>query len=62
MECPQAEAGTRAVDAAGVIEFLAAGLTPIRRVDAALRRERRTSADIAHELRTPIAELLTAAA
>jgi len=31
----------------------------IRRVDAALKRERRTAADIAHELRTPISELLT---
>jgi signal transduction histidine kinase len=31
----------------------------IRRVDAALRRERRTTADIAHELRTPISEILT---
>ncbi len=31
----------------------------IRRVAAALKRERRTSADIAHELRTPISELLT---
>jgi two-component system sensor histidine kinase QseC len=31
----------------------------IRRVDAALERERRTAADIAHELRTPISELLT---
>lgn len=33
----------------------------IRRVDDALERERRTSADIAHELRTPISEMLTAA-
>lgn len=32
----------------------------IRRVDTALERERRTSADIAHELRTPISELITA--
>jgi signal transduction histidine kinase len=32
----------------------------VRRVDAALRRERRTTADIAHELRTPISEILTA--
>jgi signal transduction histidine kinase len=31
----------------------------IRRVDAALERERRTTADIAHELRTPVSELLT---
>ena len=31
----------------------------IRRVDHALKRERRTTADIAHELRTPISELLT---
>ncbi len=31
----------------------------IRRVDIALRRERRTTADIAHELRTPISELIT---
>jgi len=31
----------------------------IRRVDRALERERRTTADIAHELRTPISELLT---
>ncbi len=31
----------------------------IRRVDKALQRERRTTADIAHELRTPIAELIT---
>ncbi len=31
----------------------------IRRVDTALERERRTTADIAHELRTPISELLT---
>ncbi|MCE9594319.1 MAG: hypothetical protein K8S98_08995 [Planctomycetes bacterium] len=31
----------------------------IRRVDAALKRERRTTADIAHELRTPISELVT---
>ena len=31
----------------------------IRRVDLALERERRTTADIAHELRTPISELLT---
>lgn len=31
----------------------------IRRAVAALRRERRSSADIAHELRTPISELLT---
>jgi signal transduction histidine kinase len=31
----------------------------IRRVDAALQRERRTAADIAHELRTPISELVT---
>jgi signal transduction histidine kinase len=30
----------------------------IRRVDEALERERRTTADIAHELRTPISELL----
>ena len=29
------------------------------RVDRALERERRTTADIAHELRTPISELLT---
>ncbi len=33
----------------------------IRRVDTALKRERRTTADIAHELRTPISELLTVA-
>jgi len=33
----------------------------IARVDAALRRERRTAADIAHELRTPISELVTVA-
>jgi signal transduction histidine kinase len=33
----------------------------IRRVDEALARERRTTADIAHELRTPISEILTAA-
>ena len=33
----------------------------IRRVDAALERERRTTADIAHELRTPLSELLTVA-
>ena len=33
----------------------------IRRVDTALARERRTTADIAHELRTPISELLTVA-
>ena len=33
----------------------------IQRVDAALARERRTTADIAHELRTPISELLTVA-
>ncbi len=33
----------------------------IHRVDAALKRERRTTADIAHELRTPISELLTVA-
>ncbi len=32
----------------------------IRRVETALERERRTSADIAHELRTPISELITA--
>ncbi|MFN0006266.1 MAG: ATP-binding protein [Planctomycetota bacterium] len=32
----------------------------VRRVDAALQRERRTTADIAHELRTPISEILTA--
>jgi len=31
----------------------------VRRVDAALERERRTTADIAHELRTPITEVLT---
>ena len=31
----------------------------IRRVDDALERERRTTADIAHELRTPISELIT---
>ncbi|MFN0244520.1 MAG: ATP-binding protein [Planctomycetota bacterium] len=31
----------------------------IARVDTALERERRTSADIAHELRNPISELLT---
>lgn len=31
----------------------------VRRVDAALARERRTSADIAHELRTPISEMVT---
>lgn len=31
----------------------------IRRVEEALQRERRTTADIAHELRTPISELLT---
>lgn len=31
----------------------------IRRVQRALERERRTTADIAHELRTPISELLT---
>lgn len=33
----------------------------IQRVDAALKRERRTAADIAHELRTPISELVTVA-
>ncbi len=33
----------------------------IRRVDTALERERRTTADIAHELRTPISEVLTEA-
>ena len=33
----------------------------IRRIDSALKRERRTTADIAHELRTPISEVLTAA-
>lgn len=33
----------------------------IRRVSLTLERERRTTADIAHELRTPIAEILTAA-
>lgn len=33
----------------------------IGRVDRALEREKRTSADIAHELRTPITEILTAA-
>jgi two-component system sensor histidine kinase QseC len=33
----------------------------IRRVGAALDRERRTSADIAHELRTPLSEILTVA-
>jgi len=32
----------------------------VRRVDAALQRERRTTADIAHELRTPISEILIA--
>ena len=32
----------------------------IQRVDTALKRERRTTADIAHELRTPISEVLTA--
>ena len=32
----------------------------IRQVGVALERERRTTADIAHELRTPISELLTA--
>lgn len=32
----------------------------VRRVDAALQRERRTTADVAHELRTPISEILTA--
>ena len=31
----------------------------IHRVESALERERRTSADIAHELRTPLSELLT---
>ena len=31
----------------------------IRRVDTTLERERRTTADIAHELRTPISEMLT---
>ena len=31
----------------------------IHRVDSALKRERRTTADIAHELRTPISEVLT---
>ncbi len=31
----------------------------VRRVDAALKRERRTAADIAHQLRTPISELIT---
>ncbi len=31
----------------------------IQRLDAALKRERRTAADIAHELRTPISEVLT---
>jgi signal transduction histidine kinase len=33
----------------------------LQRVRAALERERRTTADIAHELRTPISELLTVA-
>jgi len=33
----------------------------IRRVERALQRERRTAADIAHELRTPISELITVA-
>lgn len=32
----------------------------VRRVDLALQRERRTTADVAHELRTPISEILTA--
>jgi signal transduction histidine kinase len=32
----------------------------IRRMGAALQRERRTTADIAHELRTPISEMVTA--
>lgn len=32
----------------------------MRRVDTALERERRTTADIAHELRTPISEMLAA--
>jgi signal transduction histidine kinase len=31
----------------------------VRRLGAALERERRTTADIAHELRTPISELIT---
>jgi signal transduction histidine kinase len=31
----------------------------IQRVDVALKRERRTTADMAHELRTPISEMLT---
>ncbi len=31
----------------------------LRRVETALERERRTTADIAHELRTPISEVLT---
>ncbi len=31
----------------------------LRRLDTALERERRTTADIAHELRTPLSELLT---
>ncbi len=30
----------------------------VRRVDTALKRERRTAADIAHQLRTPISELI----
>jgi len=33
----------------------------LRRVDRALEREKRTAADIAHELRTPITEMLTVA-
>lgn len=33
----------------------------LRRLDEALSRERRTTADIAHELRTPISEVLTVA-
>jgi two-component system, OmpR family, heavy metal sensor histidine kinase CusS len=33
----------------------------LRRLDAALQRERRTTADIAHELRTPISEVITVA-
>ena len=33
----------------------------IQRLDAAFKRERRTTADIAHELRTPISEVLTVA-
>jgi signal transduction histidine kinase len=61
-----------AIDVQHVPERLEAGELPaelqpvadksdalIQRVHAALERERRTTADIAHELRTPLSELLT---